>query len=359
MQSGTLPEDIHLAIQGIFRSTPAILIGSGFSCGYGMPGMWHLGEHLSNTVGPRLQDADAIALWARSIEAVKHDLEKGLNTIATGDRGRELVVSIVREETASFISERTYEAEEAILAAAETIDHAPARLLRRLFHGAPQNTDCIPVITTNYDTLLELFCDIASLPVDTGFTGFRHRWARQPPTFPTHYRRTVVTKHKGGSLYDHSPYLTIKLLKPHGSINWRSSTKGPIEVLHNYSAGPKSIVIPGPSKYEDSLVNTLFDSVRTEMNSSITKAHALVAIGYGFNDQHLQGIIESRLAAHMPTIIITRELTPATEALLLRYPHIIAVCMKADGSVCHHNREIHYSDLPLWQLDDFLRHFLE
>ena len=359
MPSEILPEEIHQQIQTVFRATPTVLIGSGFSCSYGLPSMWSLGEHLAINVGPKLEDSDAVFLWAYAIEEVKSDLEKGLNNIANGAKGRESLIKIVREETARLISEKTCIAESKILASVSPENHAPARLLKRLFEGAPQNTDCIPIITTNYDTIIELFCDIANLPVDTGFSGFRHRWARKNPVFETHYRRSMATNNRGTTTYNHSPCLTIKLLKPHGSINWHSTPIGPVEVLHTYSSGPQSIVIPGPSKYEDSLVNTLFDGVRSEMNSAFNKARAFVAIGFGFNDDHLQGIIESRLSAHMPTVIITRDFTDNTKLLLKRFPHIIAICKYDEGSACHCNGKIYYSSEKIWQLSDFLQHFLE
>ena len=68
---------------------------------------------------------------------------------------------------------KTATAESKVLQEKVDTGHAPSRLLNRLFDGSPQNAEGIHVITTNYDTLLGCFRDLAGLPLDTGFAGFR------------------------------------------------------------------------------------------------------------------------------------------------------------------------------------------
>ena len=140
-------ERISQTVQELFRLTPLLLVGSGFSCGYGLPSMPDLGDHLMKCVTPRLASASAGALWASVLPAIKIDLEQGLNTIASGAAGRDEVVAAIREETARLIIHRTREAEACILSSANPWAAAPARLLKRLYSGAPQNAECIPVIT--------------------------------------------------------------------------------------------------------------------------------------------------------------------------------------------------------------------
>lgn len=358
MTATGLPEELYTDMQAMFRATPILLVGSGFSCGYGLPHMGALGQHLANVVGPRLVSDDAIAVWKAALEPIRENLEAGLNTIANGAQGRDEIIAILREETAKFITEKTLAAEAAILDHPTPSTHAPARLLRRLYDGAPQNADSISVITTNYDTLLELFCDIAEVPLDTGFSGFRRRKPRTNPLFQTQYNR-IWAAEKKGTQADHRPCKTVRLHKPHGSITWHATKDGPIEVVNDVSMAPKAIVVPGPSKYQDALVNTLFDAMRTELNAAITRAGALVCIGFGFNDDHLQGVIKARLDSHMPMLILTQELTESIKDLLMRYPHVAAFCKKGDGCETHYNNKQHSSAQPLWQLDDFMKAFLE
>ena len=215
MTAAELPEDFFADIQGIFRKTPVLLIGSGFSCGYGLPGMGALAEHLATAVRDVLSTDGARNAWAQSVEAIKANLEAGLNGIPLGMAEWGEIVSALRGETAKLILDRAIAAEAKILGEKVAGGHAPSRLLNRLFNGSPQNTDSIHVITTNYDTLLELFCDLAEIPLDTGFTGFRRRKPRPRPLFQTQYRRVLVAE-KRQQQVDHRICKTVRLCKPHG-----------------------------------------------------------------------------------------------------------------------------------------------
>ncbi len=347
---GSLPDGLFVEIQKIFRATPAVLVGSGFSCGYGLPGMGELGIHLLANVESALVTDNAKALWRSASDAVKANLEAGLNTIPHGAAGREEVVNAIRSETAKLILSATAVAEQTILGKEPAGGHAPARLLRLLFNGSAQNAEGIPVITTNYDTLLELFCDLAELPIDTGFTGFRRRKPRAVPIFQTQYNRVWAAEKKGGFQADHRPCKTVRLHKPHGSISWLATPTGPVEALNDNSSAARAIVVPGPSKYQDALVNTLFDAMRTEMNGVLGGAAALLCLGFGFNDDHLQGVIRARLDAHMPMILLTRGPTENINALLDAYPHAIAIFKEDAGAKCIWNGQVYVSDEPLWQL---------
>lgn len=353
-----LPDELFTEIQGAFRKAPVLLVGSGFSCGYGLPGMGALAEHLVNTITEALATDEAKNAWAQAIDAIKDNLETGLNNIPLGAAGWVEIVSAIRSETAWLILEKTATAESKVLQEKVDAGHAPSRLLNRLFDGSPQNAEGIHVITTNYDTLLELFCDLAGLPLDTGFAGFRRRKPRPQPIFQNQYNRIWVAE-KRQQQFDHRLCKTVRLYKPHGSISWLTTDEGPMEVLNDAATIGRAIVVPGPSKYQDALVNTLFDEMRTAMNAALANAQALLCIGFGFNDDHLQGVIKRRLAAGMPAVIVTRDPTPNIEQLLGEHPHVIAVFKDGDGAVCRWNGNALQSPEPLWQLDDFLKKFVE
>lgn len=182
-----LPDELFTEIQGAFRKAPVLLVGSGFSCGYGLPGMVELAEHLATAVHDALSTDGARSTWTQSVEAIKTNLEAGLNGIPVGMVEWEEIVAVLRDETAKLILERSIAAEAKILAEKIAGGHAPLRLLNRLFDGSPQSAEGIHVITTNYDTLLELFCDLAELPLDTGFVGFRRRKLRPRPIARNEY----------------------------------------------------------------------------------------------------------------------------------------------------------------------------
>ncbi|MNX79699.1 hypothetical protein D3C86_1113370 [compost metagenome] len=159
--------------------------------------------------------------------------------------------------------------------------------------------------------------------------------------------------------YNHQPRKVIRLLKPHGSITWHHTDQGPIEILGIPADHARAIVVPGPTKYEDALINTLFDGLRTEMNASVNRAAALLCIGFGFNDIHLQGVIEARLQAGMPALILTLELTPNILAALDRHKDLIAISKHDSGSAIYVGPDRLLVAEPVWQLHDFLRTFIE
>src|SRR3546814_8213849 len=111
MSAADLPDDLFTEIQGAFRKAPVLLVGSGFSCGYGLPGMGDLAEHLANTVDGVLTTDEAKKAWAQAIEAIKENLETGLNNIPLGATGWGEIVSAIRSETARLILDRTATAE--------------------------------------------------------------------------------------------------------------------------------------------------------------------------------------------------------------------------------------------------------
>lgn len=351
-------ERIATSVQSLFRANPLLLIGSGFSCGYGLPSMAQLGEHLAEYVAPQLSSASAQALWASALPAVQVNLEQGLNTIASGAEGRDEVVTAIRMETSRLIIRRTREAEAQILSSTDRSIQAPTRLLKRLYSGARQNAECIPVITTNYDTLIELFCDLADLPLDTGFAGFRRRRARAAPIFQTQYRR-IIAPGPRSSNYAHRACLNVRLIKPHGSITWQSNDGVPFEVLNDQSDSLREIAIPGPTKYEDALINTLFDGMRGEMKTAVSRASALLCIGFGFNDPHLDGAIRTRLEAGMPTLILTRDFTSNIESIIDRYPNVVGVRSQGSGAEARSDGEAVFFATPVWKLDVFLKTYLE
>ncbi|WP_072000519.1 SIR2 family protein [Pantoea agglomerans] len=353
-----LPEECYQAIQSLIRATPTLLVGSGFSCGYNLPGMGELGSHLIETMPNYLTNERIRKIWESSLESIKDNLEEGLNTISLGSDGRNEIIDSLRKETARLILDRTIKAEKLIQSQPSQCTLPLPRLLRKLFYGAPQNAESISVITTNYDTLVELFCDIASLPIDTGFSGYRYRKPRKENLFLTQYKLGYVIDGRK-RIKTHQPSLTVRVYKPHGSITWNKTENGPVEVTNDASCIDKAIVIPGPSKYEDALTNTLFDSIRTEMNAVLSKTSSLLCLGFGFNDVHLQGVIKNRLRDGMPTLILTRSLTPNIKSLIHDHKHIIAIAKNGEGSECYFNGKQYYSPKSLWELDPFLIEFIE
>jgi hypothetical protein len=320
--------------------------------------MGELAKRLLDEMNTSTISDEARALWHQHRDEIERDFENGLNQIPIGAAARAELTDEIRRLLSGVICDRTVVAEEAIRGLPEPLKAAPARLLQRVFDGIPQNSECAPVITTNYDTLLELFCDLARLPIDTGFEGHRYRFFRKDVIYRTHFRPETVPGKKAVQVeYRRMP--NVRIMKPHGSITWHSTTGGPVEILDYRKASSRAIVIPGPTKYEDALITRLFDTVRAEMNTALRTATGVMCIGFGFNDAHLQGVITERLGNKMPLLILTRSFTPTIRSLIAEFPHVLAIARDGDGGECHVDGQVYKSDLPIWELDCFLKTFLE
>jgi hypothetical protein len=176
--------------------------------------------------------------------------------------------------------------------------------------------------------------------------------------FQTQYRRSLASNKQRAS-YEHRPCVNVRLMKPHGSITWQSCDGEPIEVFGDVSDAPRAIVIPGPSKYEDALINSLFDGMRGEMNTAVSRAAALLCVGFGFNDEHLQGVIRNRLEAGMPAAILTRDFTPNIVEVIKRHRHVLAIQRSGAGAEVHFDGGVITVSKPVWELDAFLKEYLE
>ncbi|KQW72358.1 SIR2 family protein [Ensifer sp. Root127] len=320
--------------------------------------MRDLADHLLEQLSTSAISDEARKLWYRHRDEIEKDFENGLNQIPIGATSRSELTDEVRRLLSAVICARTVLAEDRIRALPEPHKSAPARLLRRVFEGIPQNSECAPVITTNYDTLLELFCDLAQLPIDTGFDGHRYRFFRKDAVYRTHFRPETIAGKKSVQVeYRRMP--NVRIMKPHGSITWHSTMAGPVEILDYQKASSRAIVIPGPTKYEDALITRLFDSVRAEMNGVLRTASSVMCIGFGFNDAHLQGVITERLGNKMPLLVLTRSFTPSIRSLIAQFPHVLAIVRDGDGGECHVDGQVYKSEHPIWELDCFLQTFLE
>jgi hypothetical protein len=121
---------------------------------------------------------------------------------------------------------------------------------------------------------------------------------------------------------------------------------------------PRLMITPGEGKYLSGYQQP-FDHHINLGNQLIDAARAVLAIGFGFNDPHLQTHLIPRIQAGLPTLILTRTLTPAAQDLL-GCPSVTAIeAVEGGGSrVYRSGGSEELAGLEIWQLDDFLREVL-
>ncbi|OIJ08857.1 hypothetical protein BKP35_17380 [Anaerobacillus arseniciselenatis] len=177
------------------------------------------------------------------------------------------------------------------------------------------NNDCINIITTNYDHLIEVSAAIEGWEVWDGFGNGILSKPMNSMLLKSRMKRIVRQGSK--PLYENTKH--VKIYKPHGSLSWfrlsdNSFVKMPsispyfITNMKVLGIGPV-IVTPGIGKYLETHYEP-YNNVMAEMKNSIQDARAMIFLGFGFNDIHIQASFQSVLRnENIPKLIATRSLT--------------------------------------------------
>jgi hypothetical protein len=181
-------------------------------------------------------------------------------------------------------------------------------------------TSGLPILTTNYDRLIEVACEAAGFHVDTTAIGlyagsFDHERSCMASCRGHHQvgRRTVVLDH----------YPRAAILKPHGSLDWFRIGGDPIRCSVDIDAD-RLIITPGLNKYKAGY-SAPFDKHRDLANDHIKRASRLLVVGYGFNDDHLQGHLIKRIRDGTPTLVLTRTRNATIESLAVESPNCVSL----------------------------------
>jgi 3-hydroxyacyl-CoA dehydrogenase len=114
MTAVELPEDFLQIYKGFSAKHLFYLLGRDshvvMACRMGA-----LAEHLANNVYGALATDSARNAWTQSINAIKENLETGLNNIPLGMAGWDEILSAIRGETAKLILDKAIAAEAQIL----------------------------------------------------------------------------------------------------------------------------------------------------------------------------------------------------------------------------------------------------
>lgn len=346
-----LSEDgVYSELQKIFQRGLVIVVGSGASCAMGLPGMAALAEHLVTSVPLRIsaQSTEDESIWRTVSELLEAgtDLESALGDVAVSDG----LAQIISNEIAECVLVAEGNAVREILSD-ESIPPF-GRLFTHLLRTAP----FADVVTTNYDRLLEIQAARANVRVDTMFYGHTiGRFDPQKSRAELHRAETLAGKAKTPHLnFEHH----VRIYKPHGSLDWYT-----FDGEHYRSdlplSGVRRIVAPGGSKYRSGY-ETPFDTQRERANAAIDNASALLFVGYGFNDDHLQTHIREQVQ-RIPTVVISRQITDNAREYISTSDLAIGIeAGDADQNtsrVTTHSGEMQL-DKPIWQIDTFMKEVL-
>ena len=325
-----------------------VIIGSGLSCAEGLPGMGPLAAHLGAEI-PKLVSGAEATQWA---ELAIDIAAAGLEAALLKKPPMPTLESVIVARSASFIAEAERRVVADVFAGGRTL-----RFTRLLKHLLKPSTG-IPVITTNYDRLVEIAAEEAGLGADTLFVGGFAGTLNETESSLSFCREVYLQGKNARARYRDRAVV----LKPHGSLDWYHRAGNPVRYAGDLDL-PRLIITPGLNKFRNGYESP-FDRHRERANRAIDLANRFLIIGYGFNDDHLETHLKPRIASGTPTLLLTYELSPNAIELARTHPNVIAIdrtdVAGTAGSRVFRNRTTH--EVPgknLWDLGSFISEVLE
>ena len=176
---------------------------------------------------------------------------------------------------------------------------AHREFFRRLIASRRPDAPRIRIFTTNYDTLIERSLDQGGIQYFDGFVGTVRRRIELAS-----YEQDLYSTPEGGSGSLRRVHDVVHLYKLHGSLTWRAERTpaiGTTTIVQ--SDGPPredevAVIYPTPTKEVDVLGHPYSDFLRSFSNSLIRPECALISVGYGFADEHINRIIFDALSVN-------------------------------------------------------------
>lgn len=324
-------------IQDHFTDGLVLVVGSGLSAAEGVPGMPALAAHLTANAHT-LAGPDA-SLWGSIKKAL--DANEGLEAALLKYAPSGTLEDWIVKHTCELLLPKEREIMAAVIAGTRTL-----RLTAILSKILKPKTG-LPILTPNYDRLIELGCEMAGFHVDTTAVGhyaghFDHDRSCMGSC------RGINTSAKV-TVLEHFPRAVV--LKPHGSLDWYKTSGAPRRCSLDIG-GDRLIITPGLNKYRAGY-NAPFDKHRDLANDHIKRAARLLVVGYGFNDDHLQTHLEQKIRDGTPTLILALAVSDKAKGLARTAPKCVCVSKAPawDGiSVLTKNIQYDQQGHNLWDL---------
>lgn len=147
------------------------------------------------------------------------------------------------------------------------------------------------LFTTNYDLAFERSASNSGFVVVDGFE------FSSPSYFnPTWYRYDIVDRSEQSKTSSSYISNVFHLYKMHGSVNWTREGNGRVKKI-DYTAKNKNpvFIYPSSSKYQTSYDSPYLDMMSSFLNCLQKPKTALMCLGFGFNDNHINNAITMAL----------------------------------------------------------------
>jgi len=341
MRKEVISTVLRLAQECVSKA-PVVILGSGASAAYGIPGMPQLKNHLLSVACPTTDQEEHPAKWAEFHTKLQStDLETALNEVRLPDALTSLVVDSTWDYLAPF---------DHVVFQNAIVDPHLFPLTKLFLHLFNSTLTDLHVVTPNYDRLAEYAADAGKLAHYTGFH-YGHIRARAMSGKPR--------VHVGSS-----PARTVNIWKVHGSLDWFRDNDGVVVGLPISDKRPTNvspvIVTPGIEKYRLTH-DEPFHSIKTEADKALQSADSYLCIGYGFNDTHLQTTLVERCRGRdIPLILLTKEVSPTAMAFLTsgKCATYLAIEEAPSGARVFSHEFLSGEEITgesIWQLGEFLK----
>ena len=331
----------HEIAQECISKSPVIILGSGASAAYGMPGMPGLKDHLLTVACPKPGKPEDEGKWTEfHTKLSTTDLETALNDV----RLSEVLINHIVEKTWDFLTPFEHQVYERAI-----VDYDLFPLTKLFFHLFNSTRNDVHVVTPNYDRLAEYAADSGKL---AHYTGFNYGSIR-----------ARVTNGRPRIHIGNAPARTVNIWKVHGSFDWFRDNDGiiiglPVSTVRPPNVSPV-IVTPGIDKYRLTH-DEPFHSIKSEADRALQNADAYLCIGYGFNDTHLQTtLVERCRGKEVPLVLLTKTISSTAKAFLSTGKCSRYLAIEESTSGCR----IYSKEFPvgeeiagdsIWKLEKFL-----
>jgi hypothetical protein len=283
-------EGLVTFVQEHFTDGLALVIGSGLSAAEGIPGMPALAAHLGDAAAA-LTGTDA-ELWRKI--TVELDAKQGLEEALHKHPPSSTLEMWIANETCKLLVPKEREVMSAVLRGDRSLR------LTMFLDKVMKPTNGLPILTPNYDRLIEVACEMAGFHVDTTAVG-HYAGAFDHARSCMGSCRGITTRART-TVLEHFPRAVV--LKPHGSFDWYQYGNDARRCGLDLDA-ERLMITPGVNKYRAGY-NSPFDKHRDLANDYINRAGRLLVVGYGFNDDHLQTHLVRKIQDGTPTLILNQ-----------------------------------------------------
>lgn len=342
--------DLHTikkTLQDHFTDGLVTVVGCGLSMAEGIPGMGELGQYLKEKIPERVKGTD-LKPWLEIVNL----LDNGKNieeAMLQCPPTPEIEIHIV-----DLAAELILNAENVIIA--EIFGGTKILRFSKLLSHIIKPNIGIPIITTNYDRLIEFAAEIAGFGVDTLFVGQHFSKLNEKESKLSFCRDLVQKRERVYLKYAHK----VLIFKPHGSLDWFLLGDEPIRCPFQISKN-RLIITPGRNKFRTGY-DRPFDKHREKANEWIDRASRYLLIGYGFNDDHLETHLSKNLREGRPALVLTHTLSPNATKLIEESPGMIAIAADQDkrgACILMQGEKIFIPDIDIWDLGIFVKEVLE